>query len=175
MPSSPSSSPGRAGTADAVRPRSRRGHAVRRAITGLVALGLAGCLAGCVTPARNDAQYRAKALAAVEAASSEVATARLTVTQRLDRRVTGPYADEVVTANETALGSVQNAFGAVQPPGPASDGTHDAVTDVLSAAADAVTHARIAVRRGDDAGLREAAGELGSAARELADAAGTLR
>jgi hypothetical protein len=154
-----------------VRRPSRPDRPLRLAAAALAAM----CLTGCITPARNDPQYRAKALAAVEAAGSEVATARLTVTQRLDHRITRPYADEVVTANETALDAIDGAFGTVQPPTPASDGTRDAVGEVLSTAGDAVAQARIAVRRDDPADLADALAELRSAAGDLADAEESLR
>jgi hypothetical protein len=142
-------------------------RAVRTAAAAALPLGLTLALAGCITPARTDEQYRAKAEAAVEAASSEVATVRLTVTQRQRLKLTGPYADEVVTAGETALDAIGGAFGAVQPPSPQSDPTHDDVSDGLAAAGDAVTHARIAVRRDDRAAYPGVLAELRSAAEGL--------
>jgi hypothetical protein len=124
-------------------------------------------ISGCVTPARDDPQYRAKALAAVKAASSEVATAQMATGQRLRHRAFGTYADEVVTGDENALGSISAAFTAVQPPSHAADSIQDAVTGALSDAEDAVTQARVAIRRSDPAGMAAALHELGSVADDL--------
>jgi hypothetical protein len=147
---------------------------MRRAPAAAVLVS-ATLLTACVTPARDDAQYRAKALASVEAAGSEVATAQLVVDQRLHHKITVPYADEVVTANETAMGAIQDAFGSVQPPEPASDPTRDDVGALLGDAEDAVAHARIAVRRDDAADLADVLDELASAADDLDAAEGKLR
>src|SRR5919107_1538446 len=73
-------------------------------------------VSGCVTPATGTGTYEAKASMTLEAASSELETARLTVEAFLAHRVFRPYADETVTAAETALGSISAAFGSVQPP-----------------------------------------------------------
>jgi hypothetical protein len=124
-------------------------------------------ICGCVTPARDNPQYRAKALATVKAASSEVATAQLATSQLLRERSFGTYADEVVTADEDALSSIGNAFTAVQPPSHAADSVQDAVSGVLSDAEDAVTEARVAIRRSDRPGMATALRALGSVADDL--------
>ena len=142
----------------------------------VVALAISSlALSGCVSPARTADQYHAKAVTTVEAASGEVATARLVVAQRLGRRVTGPYADEVVTASETALDAIDAAFGAVQPPTPASDDVHDDVGDALVTAQDAVTHARFAVRRDARGDYPGVLAELDAAGKDLADLENRLR
>jgi len=140
---------------------------LRRALAPVVGAALALALAGCISPARTDEQYNAKAVAAVEAASSEVATVHLVVSQRSKRKVTSPYADEVVTASETALDAIEGAFGAVQPPSPLADATYAEVSEVLGNARDAVTHTRFAVRRDDDAAYADLLEELGSAGDDL--------
>ena len=139
-----------------------------RAVAAAGGAALALTLAGCVSPARDDEQYDAKAVAAVEAASSEVATVHLVVSQRAARKVTSPYADEVVTASETALDSIEGAFGAVQPPSTGADHTYDEVSQVLGSARDAVTHTRFAVRRDDGGSYPALLEELRSAADDLA-------
>ena len=96
-------------------------------------------------------------------------TARL-VLQLLSRhRILSPYADETLTANEEAVGSISATFGSVQPPR-GDDELRDAVAALLSAAEEAVGHARIAARRSDPAGTGDAAKELRKVARELARA-----
>jgi hypothetical protein len=132
-----------------------------RAVFGLIgALLVAALISGCVSPARTGAQYQARARSALEAASSELGTTLLVVRQVQARRALRPYADEVATASETALGSIQESFGSVQPADPASDGVRDGVGDVLSSAESAVGHARIALRRPGTDELKDVVSEL---------------
>ena len=134
---------------------------------GLVVAGL--LLAGCVTPATGADSYQDKASTSVRAAASEVASAQLTVGLVRRDRIQQAYADETVTASETALGAIGNAFGSVQPPA-GGDKLRDAVTKLISDAEDAVAHARIAVRRGDPRALADAAQELAKSASDLSKA-----
>ena len=145
----------------------RRPVHLRRPVPVVAGVALTLTLAGCITPALDDDQYNAKAVAAVEAASSEVATVHLVLSQRAHRKVTSPYADEVVTSSETALDAIDGAFGAVQPPSPGADRTYDEVSQVLGSARDAVTHARFAVRRDDDGSYPARLAELRSAGDDL--------
>jgi outer membrane murein-binding lipoprotein Lpp len=133
-------------------------------------LVVAGCLlAGCVTPATGSDSYHDKASTSVRAAASEVATAQLTVRLMRRDRIQRAYADETITASETALGSIGNAFGSVEPPA-GDDHLRDDVTNLVSDAEDAVAHARIAVRRADPGGLADAARELTKSADDLSTA-----
>jgi hypothetical protein len=123
-----------------------------RAVAVLVAVGVLG---GCVTPATGAGTYRAKARSSVQAAISETETTRITL-QNLERgRIFDPTADEIVTANETALGSIAATFGSVQPPA-GNDRLRDETSQLLSDAEDAVAAARIAVRRSDAGGIQDA-------------------
>jgi hypothetical protein len=138
-----------------------------RRVAGLSVTAL--LLAGCVTPATGHDSYSDKAVTSVRAATSEVQTARL-VLQLLSRhRILTPYADETLTANEEAVGSISTAFGSVQPPR-GDDDLRDSITTLLSDAEDAVAHARIAARRSDPAGTGAAAEELRGVAGDLARA-----
>ena len=133
-------------------PAQIRLRSVRRGVT----LGLAAVLlGGCVTPATGSDSYRDKAVTSVRAATSEVATAALTVRLLLRDRVLEPYADETITAAEVALGSIATTFESVQPP-TGDDGVRHRVSTLLGDAGDAVADARIAARRSDTAGLRAA-------------------
>jgi hypothetical protein len=135
----------------------------------LALLASALLLTGCITPATGHDSYSDKAVTSVRAATSEVQTARL-VLQLLSRhRILSPYADETLTANEAAVGSISTAFGSVQPPR-GDDELRDAVGALLSDAEDAVAHARIAARRSDAAGASDAAKELRTVARAMARA-----
>jgi hypothetical protein len=143
--------------------------APRRAsrFAALAATGL--LLAACVTPATGRDSYSDKAVTSVRAAISEVQTARL-VLQLLSRhRILSPFADETLTANEEAVGSISATFGSVQPPR-GDDELRDAVAALLSDAEDAIGHARIAARRSDRTGTGDATKELRAAARALARA-----
>jgi hypothetical protein len=136
-------------------------------LASVAAVGL--CLAGCVTPATGRDSYSDKAVTSVRAATSEVQTARL-VLQLLSRhRILEPYADETLTANEEAVGSISATFGSVQPPR-GDDALRDAVAALLSDAEDAVGHALIAARRSSRTGAGDAAEELRTVARDLARA-----
>lgn len=140
----------------------------RRAAAGLlVAVAGLGLLCGCVSPALSTGQYDRKATLAVQAGAGEVATGALVVQDDLDGKVFGTYADRVVTASESALGSITASFGSVQPPGPADDAVRDAVLDALAAGEDALAEARIAVRRSDREALARALQALHAAAAGL--------
>lgn len=132
-------------------------------------VALAGCLAGCVTPATGRDSYADKAVTSVRAATSEVATTELTIRQLQARRIFTPYADETITANESALGSINAAFTSVQPPAH-DDALRDDVSALLGDAEDAVAHARIAARRSNSAQLADAQTELRKVLAELSAA-----
>lgn len=125
-------------------------------------------LSGCVSPALGNDSYRGKGQQAVGAALSEVATAQLVLEQVLKDRLPKAYADETVSANEDALGSISDSFGAVQPP-PESDQVQEDVSGLLDEAASAVTEARIAVRRGDVDAMTELVDRLNDLADQLRD------
>ena len=119
-----------------------------------------------VTPATGAGTYRAKARSSVQAAISETETTRITL-QNLERgRIFDPTADEIVTANETALGSIAATFGSVQPPA-GNDRLRDETAQLLSDAEDAVAAARIAVRRSDPAGIQDALTDVQKVAKQL--------
>lgn len=126
-------------------------------------------LSACVTPATGSDSYRDKAVTSVRAASSEVATSQLVVRLVRHGRILSPYADETVTSSESALGSIADSFGSVQPP-TGDDGLRDEISGLVSDAEDAVGHARIAVRRSDPGALADAAAELRKVAADLTDA-----
>jgi hypothetical protein len=145
---------------------------------GLVAWPLASCalLTGCLTPAPNDTVYRAKAASAVEAAISEVETARLAVTTVLDGRATGAYTDVLLTDSETELGPIQASFASVQPPATdTADVVRAQVLDLLGQAEDALADARIAARRGDQAALGNSVSTLDQISAQLEAAKGDLK
>jgi hypothetical protein len=123
-------------------------------------------LVGCVTPATGSDSYRGKASITVEAAISEVETTRITVQALLDDQILIPYADETITASETALDSIGAAFGSVQPQ-VGSDELRESVSTLVSDAEDAVAAARIAARRSDWVELIQAMSQLDVVTDEL--------
>jgi hypothetical protein len=131
-------------------------------------------LTACVTPATGSDSYRDKAVTSMRAATSEVETASLVVRLLQRRDVLSAYADETITANETALGSISAAFGSVQPPS-GDDTLHDDVSALLSDSEDAVTAARIAARRSDATGLARARAALRRVSSDLSDAVDELQ
>jgi hypothetical protein len=145
-----------------------------RAGRGAVALTVALALTGCVGPARNSDNYHGDASAAIGSGLSEALTAHLVIGQWLDRHATGEYADVVLTDSETALGPIQDSFGSRQPDSPRDDDLRDTVLQILSDEQDALAHARIAVRRSDVAGLRQADTEITDAIDNLTKAKGSL-
>jgi hypothetical protein len=145
-----------------------------RAARGVVLLGLAAALTGCVGPARNSDNYHGDASAAVKSGLSEALTAHLVIGQWLDSHATGEYADVVLTDSETALGPIQDSFGSRQPDSPRDDDLRDTVLRVLGDEQDALAHARIAIRRSDLAGLRLADSEITDAIHNLTKAQASL-
>lgn len=136
------------------------------AICGL--LLAASALSSCVSPARDDASYRAKAHQSAKAATSEVAAVQMVLDLLNRNRISSAYADEVISSSEDALTSISSSFGSVQPPHTDdADAISNQANDALTAGSDAVRDARIAARRSDAEALSDAAQELQDAAAAL--------
>lgn len=143
----------------------------------LVSLAAVAALsvAGCSAPALDHGAYEQNAKSALESASSETASAALAVRLRLSDRATNAYTDTLVTASEKAMGGIETSFGGVDPPTPAEDGLRDSVEKSLGDAQDALSAARIAVRRDDAVAMRAAVRDLDAVTREIEDSRGRLR
>jgi len=98
--------------------------------------------------------------AALDSATSEAAAARIAVNARLSGDATRAYADTVITDSESALAPIEGSFGGVDPPSKQEDDLRNQVFAVLGDVDDALSSARIAVRRDDRAGLAKAATDL---------------
>jgi hypothetical protein len=122
---------------------------------------------GCVAPSFDSGAFRQNAVAALGSALSEARTAALAMQARLDERVTNAYVDTVVTEDESAMGPIEDSFGSVDPPTRVDDALRDRVSKMLSDTADALSAARIAVRRDDRAGMRTTIRELTRLGNEL--------
>jgi hypothetical protein len=127
----------------------------------LLATGVLTLLAGgCVAPAFDSGAFHRNAIQALDSAVSVTRTAAVVVDNHLAGRVMRPYADTVVTDSEDALGPVQHSFDTVDPPTSADAKLRDDVDGLLSDAGDALSKVRIALRRGDSAGMRQGIADL---------------
>jgi hypothetical protein len=156
-----------------MRPGRAPGTRARTAGVAGVAL-LTVVLSACVGPARNSDNYHGDASAAVKSGLSEALTAHLVIGQWLDRHATGEYADVVLTDSETAMGPIQDSFGSRQPDSPQDDDLRDTVLRILGDEQDALAHARIAVRRSDVTGLRQADADIADSIDSLDKAQASL-
>jgi hypothetical protein len=136
---------------------------VRAAIAGVLALAAIG---GCATPEGNPVAYREEALSTLKAAHSTVQSVRLALGARLDDKLFGRSADDIVSSGEQSLSGAAGTFTGLQPP-PGADAVRDAATKVLSDAQDAVEDARIAIRRDDRTAMRQAYDAVGKALQEI--------
>lgn len=161
--------PGASLTASSTAPRVASLAAAR-----VAALAAALVIAGCATPALDHGAYEQNAKSALESASSETASAALAVRLRLSDRATNPYTDTLVTASEKAMGGIETSFGGVDPPSPAEDDLRDSVEKSLGDAQDALSAARIAVRRDDQGTMRDAVKNLDAVTKALEDSRGKL-
>ena len=137
-----------------------------RATHAFAGVVLAFVSASCVAPAFDSGAYEENAIHALDSGTAETRTAAVALEAALQGRVSQAYLDTVVSASEQALGPVQDSFGAVDAPSTADDGLRDRVTTLLQDAADGLTDARIAVRRHDRSGMKDAL----TALRKTADA-----
>ena len=151
-----------------VRAGARRALPSRLLLAGVLVLG------GCVAPAFDSGAFHRNAVEALDSAVSETRAAALAVEQHLAGRVVRPYADTVVTDSEDALGPVEDDFGNVDPPTRADEKLRDEVGGLLSDAGDALSTARIALRRGDTAGMTKSLADLTALADRMEKAAEAL-
>ncbi|TKK89359.1 hypothetical protein FDA94_10565 [Herbidospora galbida] len=128
----------------------------------LVALLL---VAGCASPAWNDADYGKKAGATAEAAASSVALVRLAVES--EAKLTRPYLQTLLTETATALDSVDSQFGAVQPPSRRAAEVRAEITELTSEAAEQVQVLLNEVRLREIRDPERAAADLGDLADRL--------
>jgi len=120
-------------------------------------------LAGCVQPvgpARTADDYERKAKDTAETVLSSVRTAELAVDVAGRDRAFPPYVSVVLSDAEDEAGAAASTFASVQPPGESSDRLRDELGDLLDAADDALSAARIAARRDDGDALAAQAGPL---------------
>ncbi|MBA4083980.1 hypothetical protein N5P18_06120 [Janibacter terrae] len=130
-------------------------------------IGVVLALTGCVTPAFDSGAFRQNARGAVGSGLSETATAELVVRQVLQDRVTDAVADTSLSGCEDAIGPIEDSFGKVQPPHRRDDPLRSDVLSALGDADEAIADARIAARRHDTSGLRQALHDLEATVRKF--------
>lgn len=136
----------------------RRPYAAYARVALLVVLAMV--VGGCVAPAFDEGAYHQNGVAALKSALSQTRTSALALQARLDGRVTAQAADTMVTDCEDAIGPIEASYENVDPASSRQDPQRMAVTALLGSASAGLTEARIAVRRGDVAGMRSAMAQL---------------
>jgi hypothetical protein len=124
-------------------------------------------LSACVSPAWDDHDYALKAGKTAESAVSAVRFARSAVAYR--DRMTGPYAEVVLTEAVQDLSSVNDQFGGVQPPSDAADRIRDEALRLTEKAESEVEDLLIQARRDGVKNPEAAVRELDRLASELSD------
>jgi hypothetical protein len=145
---------------------------VRRTCFGLAAgVGIALLVTtACVSvtaPARNAGAYRSHARNVIEATTSSLKTASLTVDAAGRDRTFPPFVAVSLSEAETAVSGAQGSFESIQPPGASSDRLRAKLTPLLDDATAALADARIAARRNDADALAATAEPLEQATRRL--------
>ena len=130
----------------------------RRALPAVLLAVLA--LAGCVTTAVDSGAYLENGKAALDSTISATASAQLAVQARLSGNAPRTFTDVVVTESEVSIAPIESSFGGVDPPNPSDDALRDAVLDAVGTAGDALSDARLAIRRDDMTALAEAGSDL---------------
>jgi hypothetical protein len=139
---------------------------------GWVALALAAfaaalIVAGCAEPSDSYSDYQSKVQQTATAMISAVATGQLASGQLVAGRSTGAFADAVVTDAEKDASSIQTALDSRQPPDSRSIVLKNQADQAVQSAVTGLTDLRIAVRRDDVNGIREARAELAKAQKQL--------
>jgi hypothetical protein len=70
------------------------------------------------------------------------------------------FTDVLVTESEGSIAPIESSFGGVDPPNPSDDALRDAVLDAVGTAGDALSDARVAIRRDDTTALAAAGTDL---------------
>jgi hypothetical protein len=122
----------------------------------------------CVSPAADSAGYRGKTGHAAERMAGLVRSARLAAQLDLDGKMLRTLTDDVVSSMEQDAGSIVSQYDSVQPPNAAMIALRTKADDALQPAESNLEQLRIAVRRGDRAGMRKAVASLAKSADMLA-------
>ena len=112
-------------------------------------VGVVGCVAHPVGPARTFDAYAAKASTTLESTISAVETVRLLAETASDGDAFGTYTSVAISEQEDTLGGLRGTFMSIQPPpDDRSTQLRDDMSGLLTAAFDHVGDVRIGARRG---------------------------
>ena len=121
-----------------------------RGVGSIVSLALLAALAaGCVGPARAEADYLQDMVNSANAVVSSLETARLAADAVAQRRSTAPYTSLQLSESETDVQSVITSFSSVQPPSPELDAARADLIASMEEAASLLGDLRIAAFRDD--------------------------
>jgi len=120
-------------------------------------------LTGCVTTAVDSGAFTENGKAALDSTISATASAQLAVQARLSGDAPRTFTDVVVTESEGSIAPIESSFGGVDPPTPSDDALRDAVLDAVGTAGNAISDARVAIRRDDMTALTKASSDLQAA------------
>jgi hypothetical protein len=145
----------------------------RRSAPALLVPLLAGCLlAGCVGPTVTAKGYRDKVTETARTVVSAVVSATYAAQLDLRGRLTFAVADTVVSEAEQDARSARGALDSRQPPDEQAMQLGERARRPIEDAVDGLRQLRIAMRRGDRAGIQQALSGLAGPARELEALAG---
>ena len=132
----------------------------RRSLRLLSCALLCFVLVGCATPSPTYPDYRAKVSTTAKAMTGIISSAQLGARSWQRGQVLDTYADVVVSHAEQDAGSVQNTLDSRQPPNKGAIELKERIDPALQDATSALTDLRIALRRGDRAGVSKALDDL---------------
>jgi hypothetical protein len=121
---------------------------------------VAALAVGCATPATDTIDYRNKVAHSAASMRGIVASAILAVELDEQGRMLASLTDNVVTDAEDDAQSVLTALDSRQPPNSASVSLKNEADTPLQDAANTLTDLRVALRRGDHAGVKSAIDDL---------------
>lgn len=127
----------------------RSGHAV-------VLVGLLAATAGCATPALGYQDYLTKTKDTATALVGVADSAQLGASAWLDGKATTAFADTLVTHTEDSCGSISTTYGSRQPPDSRSLALRKQAEPAIQQTCSTIGDLRIALRRGDRDGVRQA-------------------
>lgn len=125
-----------------------------------IALGSTGCVDHAVGPAWTQDDFARKAGTTIDAARSVVQTVLLVAETAAAGDAFGTFVSSVMSEQEDAFVDVRGDFDSIQPPDTEMDAVRVRVEMMLDNALDHIVAVRIAVRRGELAGLADIAEPL---------------
>jgi hypothetical protein len=124
-------------------------------------------LAGCVSPAIDHEGYLGKVHQSATKMEGIIGVAQLTGQLDLQNKLLDSFSDTLITDAEQDAQSVVTSLGSVQPPDEPSTALRDNANSVLQDASDQISDLRIAQRRGDVHGMKQALHQLDTTLSEV--------